>query len=224
MRELIYVSTAKLRQLVPDLPKRPRGLRDVEAEVTTPVGGVKVGKAARPAEPGLAAAVAGLEASPRAPKWFAEPGLRPGQWVHFEAPMAYGEIGGSVVFLDVDEAVDGYPTGGRLRLLLHGSRDHLVGALPGAERDMDPGHHSLWVRFVQILMELDEPDRAEAAEHPRFLARMVDSLDALADRLQPRFTAAWAAGYARITAVVPVDECTILAATPLYVEHVAPPD
>ncbi|NIH86517.1 SAVMC3_10250 family protein [Amycolatopsis granulosa] len=224
MRELIYVSEAKLRQLVPDLPRRPRGLRDVEAQVTTPVGGIKVGKPARETEPGLAGAVAALEASPRAPRWFAEPGVRPGEWVHFEAPMAYGEVGGAVVFLDVDEAGAEYPTGGRLRLLLHGSRHHLVGSLP-AERDMDDRwHHSMWVRFTQVLLKLTDPGQAGNAGDERFLGRVVTAMDRLADRLQPEFAAAWVAGYARITAVLPEDERTILVATPLYVEHVAAPE
>src|SRR6266545_840789 len=89
VRELIYVSQAKLRQPAPGLPKRA-GLRDVEAEVNTPVGGFKIGKASREAEPGLAAAVARLEASDRAPKWFADPGIQPGQWVHFEAQPSVG--------------------------------------------------------------------------------------------------------------------------------------
>ncbi len=225
MRELIYVSQAKLRQLVSDLPKRA-GLRDVEAEVSTPVGGVKVGKASREAEPGLAAAVARLEASDRAPKWFTEPGIRPGQWVHFEAPMSYEDLGGAVVFLDVDQAGEWYPSGGRLRLLLHGSSKHLVGSgapeLPPRVRG-DGG--SLWPRFVHTMTPNDEKDvefEIPRSEHS-FLTRVVRMLDQLNNRLQPVYTAGWVAGYARVTAVVPTDPGTLLAATPLYVEHVAAP-
>jgi hypothetical protein len=220
MRELIYVSQAKLRQLVPDLPKRT-SLRDVDAEVNTPVGGFKVGKATREAEPALAAAVARLEASDRAPRWFGEPELRPGQWVHFEAPMSYGEVRDVVIFLDADQPDDSYPSGGERRLLLHGSRAHLVG--PAVPLDVPVGG-SLWPRFVRAMNLVDRDDGVELPPSGRyFLTRIVRFLDRMTDRLQPGYTAGWVAGYARVTAVIPADTGTVLAATPLYVEHVAAP-
>ncbi|GHF12436.1 hypothetical protein GCM10017786_53020 [Amycolatopsis deserti] len=224
MRELIYVSAAKLRQLVPDLPKRAGALRDVEAEVTTPVGGVKVGKAAREAQPGLAQAVAALEASSRAPKWFADPEVRPGDWVHFEAPMSYGVVAGAATFLDVDEPVPGYPTGGQLRLLLHGSRSHLVGS-GFATHDPDPEMtHSLWLHFTIALREAEADNGRSTLDDDRlFEGWLRQALRWLTREFQPRYTAAWVAGYARITARVPTPSGMTLAATPLYVEHVQPP-
>lgn len=36
--------------------------------------------------------------------------------------MSYGEMGALVVFLDAEKADANYPSGGSLRLLLHGSR------------------------------------------------------------------------------------------------------
>lgn len=220
VRELIYVSQAKLRQLVPDLPKRA-GLRDVEAEVNTPVGGFKVGKAAREVDPGLAAAVARLEASDRAPEWFVEPGIRPGEWVHFEAPMSYGDVGGAVVFLDSDQVDDSYPSRGGLRLLLHGSSEHLVG--PAAPPRVPSQPMSMWPRFVRALTLEYEMNVELARPHHSFLKWVVRILDRLTDSLQPAYTAGWVAGYARVTAVIPIDSGTLLAATPLYVEHVAAP-
>ncbi|OXM70160.1 MULTISPECIES: SAVMC3_10250 family protein [Amycolatopsis] len=232
MRELIYVSQAKLQQLAPGLPKRAGGLRDVEAEVNTPVGGFKVGKAAREAEPGLAAAVAALEASSRAPRWFAEPDVRPGQWVHFEAPMSYGQVEDAVLFIDIDRADGDYPTGGRLRLLLHGSVGHLVGAPPpgpdarSLRQALGPSRS--WFHVCQALRALNREDPQPTGNddhgHPADqVAGIVRGMDRLTNRLQPEHTAAWVAGYARVTAVIPAFRQTILAATPLYVEHVAPP-
>jgi hypothetical protein len=231
MRELVYVSKAKLQQLVRDLPEGSRRLRDMEVEVKTPLGGVKVGKNARESQPGLAAAVAELEASTRAPLWFADPAARPGNWVHFEAPLSYCNIGGgTVVFLDADEASAEYPSGGRLRLVLHGSHQHIVGEpVPSAHRELDPFWLSSSVLdiFIECLKNysraLDETSwnrESGSLTLPQSLER---DLSSLTGALQPRYTAAWMAGYARITAVVPADNATILAATPLYVEHVAPP-
>ncbi|WP_020418419.1 SAVMC3_10250 family protein [Amycolatopsis sp. ATCC 39116] len=224
MRELVYVSEAKLRQLLPDLPKRARGLRDVEAEVTTPVGGLKVGKAAREAEPGLAGAVARLEASERAPKWFADPDVRPGQWVHFEAPMSYGVVVSAATFLDVGEPVDGYPSGGQLRLLLHGSSAHLLGAGHPEHRTGRDVTFSLWLHFTHALREANvENGRSDLDDNQLFHGWLKRVLRWLDQEFQPRYTAAWVAGYARVTARIPTPSGTVLAATPLYVEHVEPP-
>lgn len=35
--------------------------------------------------------------------------------MHFEAPMSYEDLGGAVVFLDVDQADEFYPSGGQVR-------------------------------------------------------------------------------------------------------------
>lgn len=225
MRELIYVSAAKLRQLVPDLPQRERALRDVEAQVNTPVGGFKVGKAAGEPAPGLAEAVAALEASSRAPRWFAEPGVRPGQWVHFEAPMGYGRLGEAVLFVNAEHADDD-------RLLLHGSLHHMVGAPPPGP-DAHDLRHALgpsrsWFWVGQALAALDAENPRAFADHDLTgpvsgVARIIRGMDRLAQQLQLDHTAAWMAGYARVTAVIPAHGRTILAATPLYVEHVDPP-
>lgn len=230
MRELIYVSQAKLRQLMPDLPGRSGRLRDMEGEVKTPLGGFKVGKAVRETGPGLARVVAALEASPRAPKWFADPEVRPGNWVHFEAPLSYAVTGSVTFFLDSAASSAAYPTGGRLRLLLHGSQEHLVGAPPMAGFDRSYGPLGSQWNYAIEQLNAHEPvveetafdvDRHDAAE-PR--GRLMALVGRVSTAMQTEFTAAWMGGYARVTARYPRGQGALLAATPLYVEYIDPPE
>ncbi|MEV6644270.1 SAVMC3_10250 family protein, partial [Amycolatopsis sp. NPDC051371] len=77
--------------------------------------------------PDIDRAVADLDRRPgQEPVWFTEDVI-PGQWVQFEAPMAYTTFGTTAVFLDVDQPTDLYPSGGERRLVLHGGARHLVG-------------------------------------------------------------------------------------------------
>ncbi|GAA5151366.1 SAVMC3_10250 family protein [Amycolatopsis dongchuanensis] len=208
MRDLVYLSQAKLTQLRPTLGGRGRWSRDVDAEVKTPLGGLKVGRAAQPPEPHVEAVVARLEAAEPGPLWYPDPAVRPGRWVHFEAELSYAEVSDSVVFLAAGESP---------RLLLHGSAEHLVGqppTSPGRGGNLLASH---WYRFRQLLDA--EPD--EMPGH--WPARVLSMLEEL---LQPRFTAEWMAGYARVTAKFPASDGgpELLAASPLYVERVAPPE
>lgn len=239
MRELIYVSEAKLEQLVPALPGRPGRLRDVDAEVKTPLGGVKIGRAAQPPEPSLAAAVAALESSSRAPKWFADPAVRPGQWVHFEAPLSYGVTSGGemVFFVDPNRPGSDYPTGRNLRLLLHGTASHLLGypkvsvRWPNSNWSVENLHG-----FLRELRErgrqLDDNtafDTGPSTGRTRSNLGERSAVMELSGLLRTENTAAWMAGYARVTAVFPDTQTekelavTVLTATPLYVEYVDPP-
>nr|WP_281400894.1 SAVMC3_10250 family protein [Amycolatopsis umgeniensis] len=239
---MIYVSEAKLQQLLPYLSGwAGKVFRDMDAEVKTPLGGVKIGKSAKPPKPSLAAAISTLESSSRAPKWFADPAVRPGQWVHFEAPLSYGVTrdGASVFFIDPNESSDDYPTGGSLRLLLHGTANHLLGS---------PDKHLYEVKSnsrwsVDTLFglvheqretghQLDDRaafDTGGPTENHRSNRDELRAVTSLANSLATDYTAAWMAGYARITAVFPgrrPDDdrtATVLAATPLYVEYIDPP-
>lgn len=230
MRELIYVSQAKLRQLVPDLPGGAGRLRDVEGEVKTPLGGFKVGKAAGEGGPGLARVVAALEASPRAPRWFADPEVRPGNWVHFEAPLSYAVTGSVTFFLDNTTPSAVYPTGGRLRLLLHGSEEHLVGVPPmvGFDRSYGP-LGSRW-NYAMERLNVREQVTEEAAldvDHHDVVdppGRLLAMVSRVSEAMQTEFTAAWMGGYARVTALYPRGQGVLLAATPLYVEYIDPPE
>lgn len=221
MRELVYVSEAKLRQISNDLPSKKGRLRNVEAEVSTPVGGLKVGKAAGESRPYLAAAVRALDSSPRATKWFAQSNVRPGDWVHFEAPLSFDVVRDAVAFVDINESSSEYPSGGSIRLLLHGSAYHMIG------HDIDRTHfgplaqtYSYWPRFLRALNDLSHNSGEPSEDWGPWIS---DSVDRLTRCLRPDLTSSWMAGWARVTAVVPCKESVIIGATPLYVEYTEPP-
>lgn len=232
MREFVYVSDAKLHQLAKDPPRGSGRLRDMEGELKTPLGGFKVGKPAQKSQPSLAAAIRMLDGSSRASAWFAEARVRQGNWVHFEAPLSHRVAGDSVIFLDDNEATDEYPTGGRLRLLLHGSRRHLIGEPPMNLDDDIPNllPSSSWVTFAEYLLrtveKFDHKGRNSVDDttwRPWGSDDVEHGVDVLTGIMQPRYTATWMAGRARVTAIIPTDSGTVLAATPLYVEYVDSP-
>ncbi|MEU4524928.1 SAVMC3_10250 family protein [Amycolatopsis sp. NPDC024027] len=232
MHELVYVSDAKLYQLAKGLPRGSGGSRDLEAEFKTPLGGFKIGRPARKREPSLAAAIRILNQSSRAPAWFAETTVRPGEWIQFESPLAHRVAGDAVIFLDDDEPSDEYPTGGRLRLLLHGSRRHLVGERPTDLDDDIPNllPSSSWVTFGEYLLrtidEFGNKGRKTADKNtwrPYGSDDVEHGIHVLTEIMRPRYAAAWMAGYARVTAVIPIDGGVVLAATPLYVEYIESP-
>jgi hypothetical protein len=126
MRELVYLSDAKLRQFLPK-PRRFFQAGRAKVSVTTPVGGLDVEPGSAPDEERararrFARVVAHVE---RGARWFWDEGLRAGQWVAFEAPLNYlvlrGEFEEMVLFADPAEAVEGYERAWRARLVLHGS-------------------------------------------------------------------------------------------------------
>ncbi|HKS45801.1 MAG TPA: SAVMC3_10250 family protein [Amycolatopsis sp.] len=244
MRELLYLSQRKLRQF--DLGHaRWRGVRArVTGEIKVPgFGGVTVGNdgdGPKAAVPDLDKVIAALEGSDRASHWFTED-VGPGQWVQFEAPMSYAVTDrGGVIFLDLDQRTPSYPTGGDVRLMLHGSSRHIVGSEPPAQEVTDrqidaamgfsagnPRH--LLTKLLMDLASADEPLGQSASiaikrvEHklPGSYAHLIQVLNR---KLDLSHTAAWMAGYARITAVPPpVNGSRIVVATPLYVEYVSAP-
>ncbi|WP_409179370.1 SAVMC3_10250 family protein [Amycolatopsis sp. VS8301801F10] len=234
MRELVYLSERKLRQF--DLQRRRwPGRGRVEGEVKIPgVGGLKVGPG--PGEPPAAdldAVLAALDSSDRAAKWFADDGARPGDWVQFEAPMSYTCAWFAAVFVDLDQATDSYPTGGAIRLLLHGSEQHLAGAQSGrGNYDAAAGYlpeptGSDLLRVVTLLKRLpDDTGQSlftEAGDDP-LSEKFGRVVDALSERLAVRHTGAWMGGYARVTGVLGhTAERRIVTATPLYVEYLSEP-
>jgi hypothetical protein len=156
--------------------------------------------------------------------------------VHFEAPLTHRVLAWShirsLVFVDVDEASPEYPTGGTLRLLLQGSAHHLLGAMQGpAEAAEMRLNGSRWAEFAEVLRgslvdgtdgDVNTPLRDRLVQN--YAERMLHDVRDLTKSLQPGYTAAWMGGYARVTARMPNPERTVLAASPLYVEHIAPPD
>ena len=236
MRELIYLSEQKLQQFVTNKSLSWRGKVRMEGDIKIPgIGGVKIGPA-DPAQgkrtgPDVEKVIDALENSARAAAWFADKGARPGQWVYFEAPLSHIVIGGSVIFLDLGKPTDSYPTGGVVRLMLHGSRIHLTGstsveAIP--MRAVGRSHFHLMMRDLDRYLTAEEEKfdtstipANEDESLPYRLNRVITTLDR---SMQLELTAAWMAGYARVTAVVPsTPDVNLVVATPLYVEYIVEP-
>lgn len=237
MRELIYLSEHKLQQFMTNKSPSWRGRVRVEGDIKIPgIGGVKVG----PADPAqdkhtgsdLEKVIKSLESSGRAAGWFADEESQPGQWVYFEAPLSYMVIGGSVIFLDLGKPTDSYPTGGVVRLMLHGSRIHLTGSTSVQEIPMRAIGRS---RFYAMMRDLDryltaEEEELDASTTPategESLSYKLYRIITILDRsMELDHTAAWMAGYARITAILPsTPGIGLVIATPLYVEYIAEPN
>jgi uncharacterized protein DUF7019 len=261
VRELVYLSNRKLEQFMLSRPRRWWQRAGVEGEVRLPgLGGVKVTRPNEPAErslPELDRVIDALEQSERAARWFTEDGLRPGQWVHFEAQLNHSVMDeenfrSAVLFLQPGWTTS--PTGRHLQLLLHGSAEHLVGAPPRPVQmslEVYQGRFSDHTFFHNVHAsnelrrsvravagELDHlhhnPQPGEASEidetiesddwFAQTVATIVQRMD---DRLSSA-TAAWMAGYARITATVLRPDyyppLHVVVGTPLYVEYVEAPD
>jgi hypothetical protein len=242
MRELIYLSERKLEQFMTDRWPLWRSRIRMEGEIRIPgIGAIKVGPSdtaqGKRNGPDLEEVISALEGSRRAARWFADEELQPGQWVYFEAPLSYMTIGHAVVFLDLGEPIAGYPTGGIIRLVLHGSSIHLAAGAHSRRVDSSHRHdpHSRSVLY-HMMQELNRYIAAEERElkddtipmqsREEGLALSFDRIIEILDRdLDQRHTSAWMAGYARIT-TLPLrflKEPRIIVATPLYVEYAAEP-
>jgi hypothetical protein len=135
LRELLYLSDAKLTQFVMQKRKGLANRVKLEGEVKIPgIGGLK---AAAPDKSSSGAVdldtvVAELEVSSRSAGWYTNPDATVGQWVEFELPLNQAVLpaaDGSVVIF-VDEAVS--ESVNSPRLLLHGSPEHLRGVVSEA--------------------------------------------------------------------------------------------
>lgn len=179
-----------------------------------------------------------LEASPRASKWFADDTVQPGEWIQFEAPLNYAvmetpDVAPTVLLLDARMRRGRPQSHVRPRLLLHGSAAHLLGShapapsvdLSTVLRDLIPGSAAPAVRL--LIRDLQSRERTQDSLHGSehnalhhyptpMLRRFVRSLD---HKMGPE-SAAWTAGYARVT--IRPDPTDVLVATPLYVEFVEP--
>lgn len=147
MRELIYLSERKLRQFMN--VRRPRWWHrlTLEGRLTIPfVGSARVSRSPEsPFEPrsNLDAIIAEIEGGERATRWFTDKTLTAGQWIQFEAPMNYSSVkdkyfGSVVLFADTGSQFAGYSSEG-VRLLLHGSSEHLAGSVATNRRNVTPG-------------------------------------------------------------------------------------
>jgi hypothetical protein len=184
MRELVYLSKRKLATFHPELP------------------------AARADPPSLDDVLAYLTETPGKLRWYAEDGLRPGQWIQFEALLSWEvmdlEDARPVVFF-AEPDVTATP-----RLVLHGSPRHLLEE-PEAPQEQPT---SQAVRRVPYRLADPDGDQGTAARLPRFRPRTL--LRELDRSMEPR-TATRLAGVARIS--TDASKIGAVFATPLYVEY-----
>lgn len=238
-REFVYLSDAKLRQF--SMPRRlalPSVLR-----VNTPVGGVEVDAPAADSERDRLKQLAKLDKylGERA-KWFAQPGLRAGQWVWFEAPLRCVTLRGDyqhmVLFADPAPGEDTqYEQGTGCRLLLHGSSRHLLGYTPAAVEapalEGIDGGSSIGTTF---LTTAGQAVRALSLEHNVAAEGMtpppaglngsgVRVLMEAIDVRHGQVPGAWMSGLARVTKELPATGNAVrcVVASPLSVEYVHDP-
>ncbi|WP_190097319.1 SAVMC3_10250 family protein [Streptomyces griseoflavus] len=224
MQEVIYLSDRKLSQFLP-------GLRSVwprqRVSFSTPFGGVEVDPppGAGPDLRGrhLTRVVRRIEESAR---WYAEEGLRPGQWVAFEAPLNYfalESVDPAMVFFADTPARDR-----TVRLLLHGSAEHLITGLLPRVTDGTPESGELVRDLIgsdasapgALLAALSDDLGAGAnGRRPSLITALRGLLERIDARTHPE-TAAAMRGYARVTTgFTGGDGPGLIVASPLYVEY-----
>lgn len=240
MRELVYLSESKLAQFLPG----PRGGWRVRGSVTTPVGSVDVDPVREPETERARRLERVIAQVARDARWYTEDGLRPGQWIQFEAPLNYNVLDQRyfrrmLVFLE--------PPGGSVRLLMHGSARHLAGTpspvrVAGSVEDMSggggggesggggqsSGGYVHLARNVELLIGTMTSADADPSVTPPVpppslgtaTSRLVRALDA---RMYPEI-AAWMTGYARVTVSLRDGDDRYVVASPLNVEHTEPPE
>lgn len=217
MRELVYLSERKLRQF--QVPKKRRfSVREIGIPGIGQVG------IDQQADSHLDAVIAHLEGTAR---WYEED-VQVGQWVHFEARLGYHVLGGEnhPTVLLLAEPAD--RTGSR-RLVLHGSPEHLLGgqATPPAT-DWDDGVlHGSFASFLRplirhLMITEDKNPVEDDGKSGALLRQGLRMLNRFLDRALDPDTAAWMAGYARVT--MNTAGLPVVIASPLYVEYVSPPD
>ena len=190
MRELIYLSDAKLRQFHPE-----RGPRLRVREIGVPgIGQVGIDQ---PAGAHLDAVVEHLSGIAR---WYTEDDLATGDWVQFETALGYTVTGTDRLPVLLFAEPPGEP-----RLVLHGSPHHLVGgALPDVPRpELFASHGPMFARAVSRLLAQERDGR------DGIRALLDDVAEAFApDLLTP------VNGYARVTMT---SDSGLVVASPLFV-------
>lgn len=252
VRELVYLSERKLRQFQDDAGSGKWFRRITGVTATAPLGlgglGINLAEqrsAGRP--PSLDSVLKQLDRSERAPKWYEDGDIAPGDWVYFEAPMAYAIVErasvalpdappeGLLLFLQTSTSDQGAP---RVRLLLHGSGEHLIGGGLAPERSFAGSSTTLALHVMARLADGDIgflPDRSmdPEREHASRIRRLITYMHEHSSIVSAREASSWMAGCARVTlraAVgdhatdVDANEKWLLIASPLHVEYSTPPD
>ncbi|MGM9337579.1 SAVMC3_10250 family protein [Streptomyces murinus] len=241
VREIVYLSESKLRQFVPAPRRVPRtgALR-----VTTPLGGIDMDAPAANAEQGQLRHLHDVSKHVELMAgWYAQPDLRPGQWVQFEAPLRCVTLGGAhqdlVLFVDpAGRGRTGSVADEDCRLLMHGSVRHLRGWTPmsvdGPALEVENSASSLGTAFVtragQVVEALTRhrdplpleqtPSREAVRLHRQGVQELLDALDDEDDSID---TSAMMTGYARVTGLLSSAGATsrCVVASPLVVEYAA---
>ncbi|MFE0383166.1 SAVMC3_10250 family protein [Streptomyces bungoensis] len=245
MREVVYLSEGKLNEF---LPEPRRALPAVKLRAGVSFAGINVETPAQDNARDLRRHLEEVEKEmDRQTAWYGEPGLMPGRWVQFEAPLNWVTLRGRyqdlVLFVDPapDSASPHQPVTSR-RLLLHGSARHLLGR-PPIEVDgpvltgLEGSGHSAGTIFVtnaghvvSALAQAHDPFESGtgAAEgnppvSPTSMRRsgIRDLLAAVDAESSEVSTHALMFGYARVSALLPetATEVGCLVASPLIVEY-----
>ncbi|MFD9007064.1 SAVMC3_10250 family protein [Streptomyces sp. NPDC059582] len=239
MQELIYLSDAKLRQFVPERRRRTRIGRRLTA-LRLNASALAVGGSLELDLAEVSAASGSRERLPDVIKtieehalWYQDPDVQTGRWVYFEAPFnvagANGQIYKTVLFMDAPAASGDEQTHlSGVRLLLHGSPDHLLRPVPETDIVVYGVSGSLLSSLIHEVVEdpLPNADNINAPHAPREPLRDVRRGVCRALDVSNRFPegAAWMRGYARVTLAVGPDPArqvpyAQVLATPLYVEY-----
>ena len=217
MRELVYVSTAKLRQFQSGKPtgQLANRLRRLTAKAPLGFGELEVEVGDKPADQvaALSEVVRHLDNN-RKIYWFADPSLQPGSWIQFETQLNFDGhfdtttpiLGGPVVFWNTVRDVDEQGS----RLILHGSSKHMISEVQPA----NVVHHVPYSgpSFLEWLsdMNLQSSVRENVGKDPWAPSGPDEEMDQdfrnllwTLDGRRPATTASWMAGYARVTTYIP---------------------
>ncbi|MFF8478625.1 SAVMC3_10250 family protein [Streptomyces sp. NPDC015414] len=240
MQDLIYVSDAKLRQFMPETQRRSWTGRRVTgiklgASAASFSGNVEVALDQAGGEQNNADQLAAVvkDIGGRAP-WYWER-ARAGAWVYFEAPLfaflpMLGRIG-TVLFTDTPPGrVEGHDPAHGTRLLLHGSRKHLLADVPPTNLRAPGVNRSRLHMAIDTLRSVAPPtaDQIDAPAPPMRETGFADpsAFGDLFHAVSPLSdAAAWMRGYARVSLVTQAFDreteqaSPLVVATPLFVAY-----
>ncbi|NEA18641.1 SAVMC3_10250 family protein [Streptomyces halstedii] len=239
MQELLYLSDAKLRQFVPEARRRSwigRRLTALKlsASAASFSGNVEIALAEAGAEQNGADQLASVvEYIDRRAPWYWEPEVRAGTWMYFEAPLfaflPMMESLETVLFTDVPPGhAQGHEPPHGTRLLLHGSRGHLLAEVPPTTLRA-PGVNRSRLHMAMLALEpvaVPTADQLDTPAPPRTPSLSELSLGGLVGALSELSDAAtWMRGYARVSLVTQALDsetgagCPLVVATPLFVAY-----
>ncbi|MET7284157.1 SAVMC3_10250 family protein [Kribbella sp. NPDC005582] len=228
MRELVYLSQAKLQQFRKSASKRD-GLGGTFKISTAGLGlpAVEAGLAydAARAAAGTTPTLDQAEKYIRSKwpvRWWTEE-TEPGEWIQFETRLAYAVLSDGLAsgqpvlfFWGRDDPRDERST----QLLLHGSPQHLIQAATGGppSNRMSPSLSAGMFNYLNAVAD-GRADGAGLSSADRRLLRVIQELRELA----PDYSAAWLSGMARTSFVADLRGRRLVVASPLFVEHIPPP-